>query len=305
MRRSLITSMIAVSVLGFSACNNDPYGHHGLAPESAESSTTTDTAVMSADANVEGIALNDPSRKIIKTAAMRCRVTDVYQATSFAEHLVSGVGGQIADSKLVNETNSNTTLPYSSDSLRQVQSYTTTANLTLRIPVKSVDTVLAALAGQSVFMDSRELKLDDVTLQYLGNYLKNEKSPDNASGKAIKKARKTEELVAAGKYADEKNEQFIDRQVANMGIMDQVNYATLSIALYQPERIDQMIIPDISKLLRPTFGQQFAMALSDSWTGLKSFFIVCVQVWPLLLVIIAALYLLRKRRAKRLMPAQR
>ena len=233
---------------------------------------------------------------------MRCRVTDVYAATAQAERLVTASGGQISESNFENQMNNIKSLPYSKDSVRQVQSYTTTAHLTLRIPVKRLDSVLTVFAADAAFINSRRLVLDDVTFQYLTNQLKNKSSDDQAVQKANALAHKTGDIITTAQYADEQNGKRIDRRVENMGIMDQVNYATVQIDFYQPERIDQMIVPDISMLMKPSFGQQASIALSNSWEGLKIFMVLLISIWPILALAVIIIALVRYRNAKRILP---
>lgn len=277
---------------------------HASAP-AVESEVAADAAPGAPEANEDkAMSLESNVRKIIKTADMRCRVRDVYAATSGMERMMADVGGQISESRMDNQSTGTRTLPYKTDSIRQIQSYTTTAHLTLRVPVRKLDTVLSSIAAQAAFIHSRNLKLDDVTLQFLGNRLRNEAAAANdAAERARMLARRSSDAVSAGQYTDERDDQRIQRRLENMGIQDQVTYATLQVDLYQPERIDEQIVPDMDRLMKPSFGQQVGMALSGGWQLLQQFLVWLVQVWPILLAGVLVWLLFRFRKVRRIVPS--
>jgi len=308
MKASLIITVSIAVLFALASCGNAGSGNDHTTASMSTEGVADSVAMTSSAAPTDGavaaeqpIALNDRSRKIIKTADLRCRVKDVFAATTHIERLTSAAGGQISESRLTNATDDTHTLPYSSDSLRQVASYTTTAHLTLRVPVVMLDTVLSDIAGNASFINTRNLVLDDVTMRYLSNKLKNEAMADNdAARRARVLARKSREAVYSGQYTDVRNDTRIDRQIENMQLNDQVTYATLTLDLYQPQRISQTIIPDIDHMMQPTLGQRAGMALSQGWQLLQSIFIGLLQVWPLIILLIIGWLLYRYRRARKL-----
>ncbi len=296
--------IIAATCLLLSAsCNNDhsraPEAPNMTATESADSSAGFTLAAPPAAEADKAVSLTDPSRKIIKTADLRCRVGDVYAAATRLERLAATTGGQISQSSMENVTDDTRRLPYKVDSLKQVESFTTTAHLTLRIPVMQLDTVLSDIAASASFINSRNLHLDDVTLRYLSNKLKNDAMAQNdAAGRVSALARHSGEAVISGDYTDERNETLIDRRIENMQLTDQVTYATLTVDLYQPQRIAQTIVPDIEYLMKPTMGQQAGLALSNGWQALRATLIGLLQVWPLLLMVSLGLLWYRRSRGR-------
>lgn len=297
-------------MIGLASCgrSSERQAYKAAAPADAPaavSETTADAAsVTETPSEEKAVSLESNARKIIKTADMRCRVRDVYAATSGMERMMADVGGQISESRMDNQSTGTRSLPYKMDSLRQIQSYTTTAHLTLRVPVRKLDTVLSSIAAQAAFINSRNLKLDDVTLQYLGNRLRNDAAAANdAAERARMLARRSGDAVSAGQYTDERDDQRIQRRLENMGIQDQVTYATLQVDLYQPERIDEQIISDMDRLMKPSFGQQVGMALSGGWQLFQQALVWLVQVWPLLLAGIIVWGFLRYRKVRRIVPS--
>lgn len=254
-------------------------------------------------ASVADAPINSPDRKIIRTADLRCRVKDVFATTSGIENLVTSLGGQVSKSTLENSIDDTRRLQYASDSLQVVQSYTTTAQLTLRVPFERLDTLLTVIASNSAFMNERHLKLEDVTLQYLGNQLRNKaQEQNNVVGQVSKGKRKISQIIDAGQYIDQRNDQRIDRTIENFSLNTQARFATLTLDLYQPQRLDRQIIADTDKMMQPGFGQRTKMALMGGWQMIQELMLLLLRIWPLVLAGLIVMIVFRKKLI-RLAPA--
>lgn len=269
-------------------------GNEAAAPVSAEEVLASgDSVSFSSD-----IAdIRSASRKVVRTAGIRCRVTDVLQATSAMEAVVRHAGGVVQQSDLSNDNFSSQTIYYKPDSLKSVQVYTPTAFLTLRVPGRSLDSVLQAIPPLAEFIESRKLAQNDVTLSYLSNSLRNKVSNTNA--KAMELARKSGGAIDAGQYDESRQLQGINRSLENLKLLDDANYATITVEFYQPERIVTRIVPDPEYFSRPGFGEQLAQAGYRGWTAIKAFFIVAISIWPLWIVVLMAFVVYRAIAGKR------
>ena len=301
LHKTQAAAIIILLLIATQSCNMDNRNHHAEYSESVSS----DTVAIAAPSEAAALASNEvPSlasneRTIIKKADIRCRVNDVFTATSSLEKLVTGFDGIVSDSRMENQVSEIKRLPYKIDSLKQIRSVTTTSRMTLRVPVAQLDTLLSAIAVQAMFIDTRSLQLSDVTLQYLSNELRSRASTENNTAqKASTLSRKTNDAMIAGQYADERDKQQIERKIENLSLREQATFATLTVDLYQPERMDQLIIADMDKLLKPTFGQQLKGALGNGFAALQVLCIALVNVWPLWLVATLVLYLVRARRLR-------
>jgi len=259
----------------------------GTKSQVAEEIAATDSTSFANDIT----PLNSASRKRVRTANIRCRVNNVFKVTSELEHTVLAVGGVIVESTIQNIPGREQDLPYSTDSLKHVQLYTPTANLTLRVPVQTLDSVVATLAPMSSFIDSRSLKSDDKTWAYLSNSLKNQPSAD-VEGTVKNK-------LEAQKYEDQKNEATINRTIANMGIMDDVNYSTFTVELFQPQFADVQITVDPDRIVRAGFGTEIGAALRMGTDSIRNVFLFFVQLWPFILLSIGG-WIIYKRYSRTL-----
>lgn len=234
-------------------------------------------------------ALNSPSRKRVRTADVRCRVNNVFNAVSVLEHTVLGVNGMIAESTMQNDIGLTQDVPYSADSLKRVQLYTPTANLTLRVPVTSLDSVVHTMTSMATFIDSRTLKEDDRTLIYLSNALKN----DAPAPTAIKPAEKGTPLDLVV-YKDQQHDAATDRRIANLAILDEVHYATISVQLFQSQQADIQVIVNPERVTRAGFGTSILTALATGANGLSNLFLFILTCWPLVIALIAGWFGYRK-----------
>jgi len=258
---------------------------------------SADSVVMSS--NLADI--NSPSRKIIHTADMRCRVNDVYRSVDTLERMVNELGGLIAESHMENTTTSTRSVRYTADSQKLVTGYTTVAHLTLRIPNFFLDTVIRKVPVLATFIDNRTMQRQDVTLKYLANAMKNEAAGIAPPVVADKKTGGIKENTATSSPKALKNDTVINRRIENLQMLDDVNYATLKVDLYQPEKVDVQIVADADHAASIPFGSRILLALGDGWQLLKGLLVVFITAWPLWLLAIAVWYGIVLMRRKKLL----
>jgi hypothetical protein len=278
-----------------SCANSENNGNYASMPAPAieKNVSLTDSSEVSAD-------IASPSRKIIRTADFRCRVQNVFTAANLLEHLVKSMGGIVQESSLENTASDTRTMNYKPDSLKQVQIYQTTASLTLRVPVLMLDSVCQTIPRISAFLNERVLKQDDVTLRYLSNTLKNETSKNDYTGRALKTATKTKDVLEVGRYENETKEQTISRHIENMQMQEDVKYATLNVILTQPDQVDEHIIVNSDYFTKPPFKIRLTSAFSNGWEHCKDLFVVIIFAWPYWLLIMLIAFFLRSWFRKRL-----
>lgn len=243
--------------------------------------------------------LDAPERKIVRTADFRCEVANVLTAVNGLEHAVTSAGGIVQESRVENNTDMAKEVYYKSDSLKKIQTYTTTAMLTLRVPVAALDSVVHSIPAMVSFIDSRTLKQSDVTADYTANKLKIETGTKvYTPAKAVKLAKKAEDLVAVQQYEDDNAAQYINRKVEQMRLLDEVNYATLTIALSQPPQVHVQVVANPDYITAVPFFTQLGEAVREGSQLLQGLFVGLVTIWPLLIIAAALIYFFRLRRRK-------
>ncbi|SDG17296.1 DUF4349 domain-containing protein [Chitinophaga filiformis] len=273
-------------VLLAAACSSAP---SSLSKEEDAYVATADSTGLANDIT----ALNSPSRKRVRTADVRCRVSNVFNSLSVLEHTVIGVNGMIAESTMHNDVAMTQDVPYSADSLKRIQLYTPTANLTLRVPAASLDSVVHTLTSMATFIDYRTLKDEDKTLLYLSNSLKN----DAPASAALKPTPKGTALDVAT-YQDQRYDEGTDRRIANLAILDDVHYATFSVQLFQPQQADIQVIVNPDKVTRAGFGTRTLTALILGTETLSNLFVFLLSCWPFIIVLVAGWFGYRRMIVK-------
>lgn len=240
--------------------------------------------------------INSASRKVIRTADFRCRVNDVFTASTQLENLVKATGGIVQSSRMNNEGGYTQNVYYKEDSVKRVQAYTTTAYLTLRVPAAALDSVVKAIPQLSAFIEHRTLSQEDLTLKYLSNSLKNKVNTDDA--KALALAKKSKDAIVANDYNEAKQERNINRSIENLQLLDNANYATIQVEFYQPEMVNTQVVINPEYFAKPSYTLRLGLALSKGWQFLRGLFIVLLGIWPM--YIIAALAWVGYKRFRKL-----
>ncbi|PSL44808.1 uncharacterized protein DUF4349 [Chitinophaga niastensis] len=239
---------------------------------------TADSTTFSNDIS----SLTSASRKRIKSADVRCRVTNVFAATSRLEQIVNEMGGVVAESSLKNEFVQQHELLYTSDSVKRVQLYTPTANLTLKVPVMYLDTVVRSLTAMAGFIDYRIIRDQDLTLKYLSNALKNENEKKAAEKIVPEKKGKPLDVAV---YQHQQEDQVVDRKMVNLEILDDVAYSTFTVQLFQPEVVDVQVVVNPAQATRAGFGTEIIMAMRSGAELLRNILLFFIQIWPFVLAL--------------------
>jgi hypothetical protein len=124
-----------------------------------------------------------------------------------------------------------------------------------------------------------------VTLKYLANAMKNQAAGIAPPTVADKKNGGVKENKAVSSPQALTNDTVITRRIENLQILDDVNYATLKVDLYQPEKLDVQIVADTDRAASIPFGSRILLALGDGWQMMKGLVIVLLTVWPIWLLI--------------------
>lgn len=241
----------------------------------------------------EVTSLQSDARKRIKSADLRCRVPDVFKATSTLERLVTSVEGVVVESTLQNDVLEQHTLPFSADSVKMVKRYTPVANLTLRVPSKHLDSVVTTLTSMAAFIDHRKLKDQDVTLEYERNAIKNEMMAQEGIQRETTHTKMNKELEVR-QHQDKKTEAAIDRTIDNLAMLEASAFSTITVQLFQPEVADVQVVMNPELLSRAGFGTASVNALRSGVDVFRGLVLFVLQIWPLWVLAIAGWVLYKK-----------
>ncbi|RYE00240.1 MAG: DUF4349 domain-containing protein [Sphingobacteriales bacterium] len=295
MKKYLLYAALFSGIAGLLGSCAQPADQSSTNHEREAVSPAPDHVVTGKDGLVD---ITDERRKMMKNAEVKIRVADVQKATLSLERATAGMDGLVMQSDLLSqETGKVKELPYTADSLKRVRAYETSSLLKVKVPAVYLDSFLNLVAAEAQFINSRNILVEDASLQYLSNELKQQVIAGTQSlDKAADLSRKTGDALAVAHVASNLEESTIDKKIDNLNIRDKVKYASVSIAIVQTERVDVITVADVSQQMEAGWGTQLWNAVGAGWSFLKAVLIALVHVWPLWLLSIAGLLVFRNRK---------
>jgi hypothetical protein len=260
--------------------------------ESSSAAPSDTTNVVSSSAAVEP---KNNDKKVIRTADIKFKVKNVARSTYAIENTANKFGGFVTYTNLQSTISDKNETKISQDSTLEITKYTVENNITIRVPNKSLDTVIKTIAKQIDFLEYRVIKADDVSLQMLSNQMAQNRSSNQEKRveKAIdSKGKKLNEVLAAEDNLNAKNEQKDNTKLENLSLQDQVNFSTLTLQIYQRETIKEEIVAN-AKTYRQDFGSKILDGLLSGWYVIEGIIAVVVQLWSVILIGIGGYFIFK------------
>lgn len=280
--------LFAAIIVFFQSCHQGEVSNKALENYIA----SADTIAMS---GADLVDLSSDERYVIRKGDIRCRVHNVQEAVAGLEAFAVMAGGFVQESHTRNEFVSKKSVEYGSDSVKTAQVYRPVADVLIRVPYFALDTLSDEVNRVAAFVDYRNMSRDDVTLDFIANMLKNKQA-----GGTQPAVPADGQKVEGRQYTDAKQEQQVDRRIANLAMLDDSRFATLKLELYQPEQVAVFITQNADKMVAAGFSEQISKSLGYGVDILKGLVLVIVTLWPAWLMAVPVVLLYRKRvkRAK-------
>jgi len=231
----------------------------------------------------------DTSRKFIRTASLKFRVKSVVRATYAIEDITREFGGFVTYTDLTSTVDNKTVIPVSTDSSLETIYFTVRNDITLRIPNTRLDTTLKAISTLIDYLDFRIIKADDVALQLMLNKMTQERIAKNEQRltKAIdNRGKKLKETTSAEELLLDKQEQSDQAKIANLSLQDQVNYSTVTMAVYQRQTLQRELISGNKNInaFKPGLGSRISESFRSGWEMLEEIIVFTARLWSLFLL---------------------
>jgi len=249
----------------------------------------------STNANLESTdsLLNE---KIIKTADMRFRVKDVQNTKEKLSTAIKLEGGTIAEFTVQSNIQQTEKVKYSADSLLELTSYRTEGLVIAKIPSDKLDEFTNKVAKLAVFIDQQSLKMDDQSIVYLSNKLKNEnrvEAVEQLNKHANKKSNNVETSLSL-------KDDYIDKKIENLMIDTKVQYSTITLNFYQDNTVKTILVGnDNLYSYRPNFLTQLGLSFQNGWYIFKEFILVVMNLWVWIVIATAAYFSLKYYRKRK------
>lgn len=275
-----------------------------MAPAAESVTETKDEEIRASDSEKYIEKKTSPSRKFIRTADLRFKVKEVRNAVDSIEKMAVDAGGFVAQTSLNSQVDRIDNTPVSDDSTLETTYFSVTGDLTLRVPNSKLDEILKSFQSLIVYLDHRTISADDVSLQILENqstqqYLVNSRNRiinhiDEGNDKLRSK-------VEAERLIMEQKARSNEARMMNMNLMDQVNFSTVRLSIYQRQALKREVVINEKNIdaYKPGFGARIGDALNTGWLALQNVFIFIAKVWGLILIGLIGFIIYRLSFAKK------
>jgi hypothetical protein len=143
-----------------------------------------------------------------------------------------------------------------------------------------------------------------VSLQLMANRWRQkraEKHYDRLEKAIDKKAKKLRETTEAEEALAEKEDVAAYNQEENLSLVDQVNYSTINLQVYQREVSRKELLANEKDIraYEPGLTSKIGSSLKDGWQFLEGFMLFLVKLWPLIPIALVFWLLFRRYYRKK------
>lgn len=254
----------------------------------------------SATADVTEANLESPdtslTEKIIKTADMRFRVKDVQQTKERLSSAIKAEGGTVAEFSIQSNVQKTEKVRYSTDSLLELTAYRTDGYITAKVPSDKLDEFTNKIAGMAVFIDQQSMKLDDQSIAYLANQLKNRNRVEAVAQLNKHASKKSNNVETSLLLKDD----YVDKKIENLIIDNKVKYSNITLNFYQDNTVKRIVVEnDNLSDYRPGFFKRLLLSIDSGWTIFKEFLLILTNLWVLFALGIAGYLIFKYYRRKK------
>jgi len=218
--------------------------------------------------------ISDTSKKLIKTGDIRFETGNLDGTRKKIIASLTHLGGYVSEE---NETN---------------DSYRRGLTLKLRIPAKNFDLLLDSVSGNAVKIDSKNVRVSDVTSQFIDikTSLANQQLLEKRYQELLKRSDKMSDILQIENKLTEIRTTIDSTQGTLNYLSRQVAYSTLEVNFYSEQT------PQYSGT---TIGDRLVASLRGGWELMQNLFFGITNIWPLVIVATITYVTVKRWRAKR------
>lgn len=281
----------------FIACGSKeaaPDGDYSSLDSSSVDACEVDTSGLVSSAVAR---TNEPKdRKFKKTATVRFQVKNVLQATEGIEDIVFAQNGYIVNSNISNDGWKEEAVNISLDSVLIIKKVRVRCEMTLKVPSSKLDSVLRKLRPYIVFLEERNIVLDDVTYEAERNQSQSERLDnytERQQTKIDKAGNKLNDITNAEEAVLDRQLQADEARMQNKQLNYDIAYSTLIISIYQNEIVIKDKIEDSEYLVKsaqPNLLVRIGHAIVNGWEILETILVFIFNIWGVLAIIFAVIF---------------
>ena len=275
----LMLPLAAVLLLG--ACKGS--GSH----YEAINNSATDTV---ASATMDSTA----SPKLVKTADMRFKVKNVQQTAEKITALTVKNSGMVMHHQMESAVRDSKDFRITDDSVNRVSSFSTTADMTVKIPSEHLEEFMTEVAYMGMYVTMRKMDIEDKSLDFLSAKLKL-----NSRKELVDQQKKGKVTIKNPVNVLLLKDDMVDGQIGNLKIDDAVKYSIITLSFYQSNTIlQEHIANDDPSAYNLPFFSRLAGSFANGWHLFMEAILAIANLWVFILAGISILLLIRFYRRK-------
>lgn len=166
-------------------------------------------------------------------------------------------------------------------------------SLIVRVPSQDFDAFLKEISRGVGYFESKEISSEDVSEEYVDvdSRIKTKKALEDRYLELLKKANSVTQMLEVEKQLSEIREEIESRQARLQYLKLHVAMSTFTVYFYKTTANGQGATV--------SYGAKIGNALKSGINALSNFFIWLLEVWPFILILVALIFLFRKKFRKR------
>lgn len=292
-RLSIATALL----LGIYSCKKGE-----VSSENLEKYASADSAIAISSDSISSVAtMKVKDKQFIKTADVNMEVKDVYDATISIEKSVQELGGFVTHSDLKSNVVSEETYNTSDEQAMLIKKYQSENTMQVRVPTEKLGELLTLINNKKLFLNARSIHAEDVTANIKYSALeaqRNKKTTDNIAQMKVNKDKVT--------MSDENMKEGNSQQLESMNMTDMLKYSTVDIYIKEPKiRIAEIAVTNTQSIddkYKFDFLYSAKSAFVEGYYLIQKIVVGLITVWPIVLIGIATVYFVRKRKPVKKQP---
>ncbi|UII33701.1 DUF4349 domain-containing protein [Fulvivirga ulvae] len=211
-------------------------------------------------------------RKVIKTANVNMQVENLDSAKANIDQIIKLYNAYVSTDNRTNDT------------------YKLSLDMTIRVQQDQLDEILKKILTQASFVYANNINAQDVTEEFidLEIRLKNKRAVEEQYRKLLQKANKVEDILKVENELRMIREEIESKEGRLKYLNSQVRMSTIHLTAFQD-------IYHASQAPSKGFWLKIGDGFSGGWYLLQEIIIGLIYIWPVALVILLVIFLLRKR----------
>ncbi|WP_034260065.1 DUF4349 domain-containing protein [Altibacter lentus] len=167
-------------------------------------------------------------------------------------------------------------------------------NMTVRVPTEHFQSFIDGISEGVDYFDQRDISRQDVTEEFvdLEARLKAKRELETRYLELLKQAKNVKEMLEIERELSNIREEIEAKQGRLQYLQSRVSMSTIHIEFYK-------LTSETG--ITQSYGQKMLNALKGGWDGISIFFLGLLYLWPLFLIVLVALLIIRRfiRRRKK------